>query len=180
MPAVNDGCKRTVAGVRKPPRNEPAGDVRGRRGALSYGDLVDAEGGREESERALVRAARQLAENRRPGSWLRWSGVVVCGFKRLRIGMRVPERVPGAVRFQQLIQYSFALLDRLGPKVFTSISRRSKAYSWAEPYTRLRMSNLKSGMPWSSQATASPSIRQERQRRPATASAMSLKRCVQS
>ena len=26
MPAMNDGAKYTVAGVRKPPRNEPAGD----------------------------------------------------------------------------------------------------------------------------------------------------------
>jgi hypothetical protein len=33
------------------------------------------------------------------------------------------------------------------------------------------MSNLKTGVPWSSRATASPSIKQERQGSPATASA---------
>ena len=38
MPAVNDRAMCAVAGVRKPPKNEPAGDVRGRRSALSYGD----------------------------------------------------------------------------------------------------------------------------------------------
>jgi hypothetical protein len=44
MPAVKDRAMWAVAGVRKPPRNEPAGDVRGRSSALSYGDLGDAEG----------------------------------------------------------------------------------------------------------------------------------------
>jgi hypothetical protein len=44
MTAHGDGAACTGAVVRKPPRNEPAGDVRGRRSALSYGDLGDAEG----------------------------------------------------------------------------------------------------------------------------------------
>ncbi len=45
------GCRRedraicAVAGVRKPPKNEPAGDVGGRCRVLGYGDLGDAEGG---------------------------------------------------------------------------------------------------------------------------------------
>jgi hypothetical protein len=38
MPAEKDRATWAVAGVRKPPKNEPAGDVRGRRSALSYGD----------------------------------------------------------------------------------------------------------------------------------------------
>ena len=45
MPAVKDRAMWAVAGVRKPPKNEPAGLVRGKRRALGYGDLVDAEGG---------------------------------------------------------------------------------------------------------------------------------------
>ena len=44
MTADRDGAASTGAVVRKPPRNEPAGDVRGRRSALSYGDLGDTEG----------------------------------------------------------------------------------------------------------------------------------------
>jgi hypothetical protein len=44
MPAVNDRAMCAVAGVRKPPKNEPAGDVRGGRSALSYGDYGDAGG----------------------------------------------------------------------------------------------------------------------------------------
>jgi hypothetical protein len=38
MPAVKDRATWAMAGVRKPPKNEPASDVRGRRSALSYGD----------------------------------------------------------------------------------------------------------------------------------------------
>ena len=44
MPAMIDGATYTVAGVRKPPRNEPAGDGGRRRRGLGYGDLADAEG----------------------------------------------------------------------------------------------------------------------------------------
>jgi hypothetical protein len=44
MTADRDGAASTGAVVRKPPKNEPAGDVLGRRSALSYGDLGDAEG----------------------------------------------------------------------------------------------------------------------------------------
>ena len=44
MPAMIDGARYTVAGVRKPPRNEPAGDGGRRRRGLGYGDLADAEG----------------------------------------------------------------------------------------------------------------------------------------
>ena len=44
MTADRDGGACTGAVVRKPPRNEPAGEVRGRRGGLSYGDLGDAAG----------------------------------------------------------------------------------------------------------------------------------------
>src|ERR1700745_3749720 len=42
---AHGGCAAFPGGVvLKPPRNEPAGEVRGRRSALSYGDLGDAEG----------------------------------------------------------------------------------------------------------------------------------------
>ena len=44
MTAHRDGAACTGAVVRKPPRNEPAGEVRGGRSGLSYGDLGDAEG----------------------------------------------------------------------------------------------------------------------------------------
>jgi len=44
MTAHRDGAACTGAVVRKPPRNEPAGEVHGRRSALSYGDLGEAEG----------------------------------------------------------------------------------------------------------------------------------------
>jgi hypothetical protein len=40
MPAMIDGATYTVAGVRKPPRNEPAGDDRRRRRGLGYGDYM--------------------------------------------------------------------------------------------------------------------------------------------
>src|SRR6516164_2355815 len=42
MTAHRDGAACTGAVVRKPPRNEPAGEVRGRRSALSYGDYISA------------------------------------------------------------------------------------------------------------------------------------------
>jgi hypothetical protein len=48
MPAMNDRAMCAVAGVRKPPKNEPAGDVRGTCGALGYGDLSEEEGGYDE------------------------------------------------------------------------------------------------------------------------------------
>jgi hypothetical protein len=44
MTAHRDRAACTGAVVRKPPRNEPAGEVRGGRSALSYGDLGGAEG----------------------------------------------------------------------------------------------------------------------------------------
>jgi len=44
MTVHRDGAACTAAVVRKPPRNEPAGEVRGGRSALSYGDLGGAEG----------------------------------------------------------------------------------------------------------------------------------------
>jgi hypothetical protein len=46
-PAVNDRAMCAAAGVRKPPKNEPAGDVRGTCVALGYGDLSEEEGGYE-------------------------------------------------------------------------------------------------------------------------------------
>jgi hypothetical protein len=47
MPAMIDGATYTLAGVRKPPRNEPAGGGGRRRRGLGYGDLADAEGVRD-------------------------------------------------------------------------------------------------------------------------------------
>jgi hypothetical protein len=40
MPAMNDGATFAVAGVRKQPTNEPAGDVRGRRPHSAMGIWV--------------------------------------------------------------------------------------------------------------------------------------------
>ena len=44
MTADRDGAACSAAVVRKPPKNEPAGEVRGRRSGLSYGDLGEEEG----------------------------------------------------------------------------------------------------------------------------------------
>ena len=44
MTADRDGAACNAAVVRKPPKNEPAGEVRGRRSGLSYGDLGEEEG----------------------------------------------------------------------------------------------------------------------------------------
>ena len=44
MTADRDGAACSAAVVRKPPKNEPAGEVRGRRSGLSYGDLSEGEG----------------------------------------------------------------------------------------------------------------------------------------
>ena len=44
MTADRGGAAFSAAVVRKPPRNEPAGEVRGRRSGLSYGDLGEGEG----------------------------------------------------------------------------------------------------------------------------------------
>jgi hypothetical protein len=57
MTAHRDGAASTGAVVRKPPRNEPAGYVRERCSALSYGDFVDAKGACEESQLAWRIAA---------------------------------------------------------------------------------------------------------------------------
>jgi hypothetical protein len=48
MTADRDAAACTAAVVRKPPRNERAGEVRGRCRALSYGDLGDEEGVRDD------------------------------------------------------------------------------------------------------------------------------------
>ena len=40
MPAMNDRAMCAVAGVRKPPKNEPAGDVHGRRPDSAMGIWV--------------------------------------------------------------------------------------------------------------------------------------------
>jgi hypothetical protein len=45
MPAMNNRAMCAVAGVRKPPKNEPAGGVRGTCVAFGYGDLSEEEGG---------------------------------------------------------------------------------------------------------------------------------------
>jgi len=66
MPAMIDGATYTVAGVRKPPRNEPAGDDRRRRRGLGYGDLADAEGVCEGARCAGARAMPRQAGN---SSW---------------------------------------------------------------------------------------------------------------
>src|SRR5215472_8735281 len=42
MTADRDGAACNAAVVRKPPKNEPAGEVRGRRSGLSYGDYTSA------------------------------------------------------------------------------------------------------------------------------------------
>jgi hypothetical protein len=52
MTAAGDGAASTGAVVRKPPRNEPAGDVGERSSAFSYGDFVDAKGACDESRGA--------------------------------------------------------------------------------------------------------------------------------
>jgi hypothetical protein len=62
MPADRDGAACAGAGVRKPPRNEPAGEVGGRRSALSYGDLGVAEGACD---------GRNALED---GQWRAWCG----------------------------------------------------------------------------------------------------------
>jgi hypothetical protein len=41
MPAMNDRTMCAVAGVRKPPKNEPAGDVHGRRPDSAMGIWVE-------------------------------------------------------------------------------------------------------------------------------------------
>jgi hypothetical protein len=69
-----------VAGVRKPPRNEPAGYVRWKRRTLCYGDLVDAEGVSKRSQCAREQVIARLMGNRSCRGW--WShslGVVVAG-----------------------------------------------------------------------------------------------------
>ena len=58
MPATIDRATYTLAGVRKPPRNEPAGGGGRRRRGLGYGDLANAEGVR---ERARCAAGRPLS-----------------------------------------------------------------------------------------------------------------------
>src|SRR5215467_10790177 len=58
-----DGATYTVAGVRKPPRNEPAGDDRRRRRGLGYGDLADAKGVCEGPRCAVARAMRRQGGN---------------------------------------------------------------------------------------------------------------------
>ena len=60
MPAVNDRAICAVAGVRKPPKNEPAGDVGGRCRVLGYGDLGDAEGGCDGPQSARARVIIRL------------------------------------------------------------------------------------------------------------------------
>src|SRR5262245_4611247 len=66
MPAMIDGATYTVAGVRKPARNEPAGDDRRRRRGLGYGDLADAEG---ECEGARCAGARAMPRQAGNSSW---------------------------------------------------------------------------------------------------------------
>jgi hypothetical protein len=66
MPAMIDGATYTLAGVRKPPRNEPAGGGGRRRRGLGYGDLADAEGVRERARCAVARAITRQAGN---SSW---------------------------------------------------------------------------------------------------------------
>ena len=61
-----DGATYTLAGVRKPPRNEPAGGGGRRRRGLGYGDLADAEGVRERARCAAARAITRQAGN---SSW---------------------------------------------------------------------------------------------------------------
>jgi hypothetical protein len=62
MPAMNDGAKITVAGVRKPPRNEPAGDGEGRAPRTRLGDLADTGVG-EGAHCAWARAMTRLVGN---------------------------------------------------------------------------------------------------------------------
>lgn len=50
MPAMKDGAKCAVAGVRKPPRNEPAVVARKKCHVLGYEDLFDVGGAWEGSQ----------------------------------------------------------------------------------------------------------------------------------
>jgi len=82
MPAMIDGATYTVAGVRKPPRNEPAGDDRRRRRGLGYGDLAEAEGVCEGPRCAVARAMRRQGGNSSWDWWLgRWLSVAVAGLR---------------------------------------------------------------------------------------------------
>ena len=67
MPAMNDGAECAVSGVRKPPRNEPAGYGGWKCRALCYGDLVDTEGMSERSQRGRARTMARLAGNKSRG-----------------------------------------------------------------------------------------------------------------
>src|SRR5260370_27255889 len=65
MPAMQEKPSARVPGVRKPPKNEPAGDGARRGRAPGYGDFANAEGAYDGAQCVWLRARRERPRCRR-------------------------------------------------------------------------------------------------------------------